>query len=49
MVYIIETKGISIKCSKEDIKKEKIIFIIDTVGFETPLLKEETKKINKEE
>ena len=40
--YSIETKGISIKYAKgDDSKEEKGICILDSAGFETPLLKEE--------
>ena len=46
--YSIETKGISIKYAKEDdTNEEKGICILDSAGFETPLLKGEQKKINK--
>ena len=40
--YSIETKGISIKYAKgDDNKEEKGVCILDSAGFETPLLKEE--------
>jgi len=41
--YSIETKGISIKYAKDDNNnnEEKGICILDSAGFETPLLKEE--------
>jgi len=46
--YSIETKGISIKYAKEeDTDEEKGICILDSAGFETPLLKGEKKKIDK--
>ena len=53
--YSIETKGISIKYAKGDNKEEeKGICILDSAGFETPLLKEtkepkEKNKLNKED
>jgi len=41
--YSIETKGISIKYSKEE-GEEKGICILDSAGFETPLLNEDNSK-----
>ena len=45
--YSIETKGISIKYSKAEKGEEKGLCILDSAGFETPLLKEEVEEINK--
>ena len=42
--YSIETKGISIKYSKGNEGEEKGICILDSAGFETPLLKEKSKE-----
>ena len=39
--YSIETKGISIKYSQQDKGEEKGICILDSAGFESPLLKNE--------
>jgi len=54
--YSVETKGISIKYSQGDKGEEEGICILDSAGFETPLLKEniqdkkiEEKEIEKEE
>ncbi len=44
--YSIETKGISIKYSEENEGAEKGICILDSAGFETPLLKNENKNEN---
>jgi len=44
--YSIETKGISIKYSKEE-GEEKGICILDSAGFETPLLNEDHSKEEK--
>ena len=42
--YSIETKGISIKYSEGEKGEQKGICILDSAGFETPLLKEQKKK-----
>ena len=51
--YSVETKGISIKYSQGDKGEEEGICILDSAGFETPLLKEkkisENNEIEKEE
>ena len=39
--YSIETKGISIKYSQQNKGEEKDVFILDSPGFESPLLKNE--------
>ena len=44
--YSIETKGISIKYSEENEGEEKSICILDSAGFETPLIKNENKNEN---
>ena len=44
--YSIETKGISIKYSEENEGAEKSICILDSAGFETPLIKNENKNEN---
>ena len=45
--YSIETKGISIKYSEAEKGEEKGICILDSAGFETPLLIEDKDKGNK--
>ena len=48
--YSVETKGISIKYAKEDdINEEKGICILDSAGFETPLLREEKVIVEKKQ
>ena len=49
--YSLETKGISIKYSEKEKGEEAGICILDSAGFETPLLKEDledNKKLNEE-
>ena len=41
--YSVETKGISIKYSEGDKGEQRGICILDSAGFETPLLKEQKK------
>ena len=41
--YSVETKGISIKYAQGDKGEEEGICILDSAGFETPLLKETLK------
>ena len=45
---IVETKGISIKYSKDEKGEEKGICILDSAGFETPLLRDEEYPKEKE-
>ena len=48
--YSVETKGISIKYAKEDdINEEKGICILDSAGFETPLLRDEKLILEKKQ
>ena len=49
--YSLETKGISIKYSEKEKGEEAGICVLDSAGFETPLLKgdlEDNKKLNEE-
>ena len=46
--YSVETKGISIKYSQGDKGEEEGICILDSAGFETPLLKEKKANENNE-
>ena len=47
--YSVETKGISIKYSEGEENSEKGICLIDSAGFETPLLDEEIRLFEEEE
>ena len=44
--YSIETKGISIKYSEKEKGEQRGIYILDSVGLESPLLKEPKKNIS---
>ena len=47
--YSIETKGISIKYSEGEEKSDKGICLLDSAGFETPLLNDEISELENQE